>query len=336
MNDAFPEKPHVSSVLLYPQEPTRFLPVDLDNLLLFCVQHEASDITLQTGDKVIADIHGRLHRVTEHELSNSEVSELLNHIYGANGTAQILSGRDVDTHYEIKPYRGQRFRFRVNATGCHVMGHDGIQITLRTIPIDPPYLKDMHLDPRLVQALIPPQGIVVVSGATGSGKSTLLAAIMREILEHHHGKVLSYEAPIEFVYDNVVQQYSSIAQHEIPANLPNFPAAVRNALRRKPTYILVGEARDKETISAVIDAALTGHTVYTTVHSNGVADTIRRMISAFPAEERHSRAMDLIVLLRVVIWQTLLPSNDGKRVPLREWLLFNESVRKRLLRSDFD
>ncbi|MFI4954511.1 MAG: ATPase, T2SS/T4P/T4SS family [Gammaproteobacteria bacterium] len=344
MNDSFPEKPDITSpslvsapsALQYPQEPSRFLPTDLDTLLLFCVQHEASDITLQTGDRVIADIHGRLHRITEHQLSNSEVSELLNHIYGANGTAQILSGRDVDTHYEIKPYRGQRFRFRVNATGCHVAGHDGIQITMRTIPIDPPYLKDMNLDPRLVRALIPPQGIVVVSGATGSGKSTLLAAVMREILETSHGKVLSYEAPIEFVYDNVVQPHASIAQHEIPANLPNFPAAVRNALRRKPTYILVGEARDRETISAVIDAALTGHTVYTTVHSNGVADTIRRMISAFPAEERHSRAMDLIVLLRVVIWQTLLPSTDGKRVPLREWLLFNETVRKRLLRSDFD
>lgn len=329
-------QPNQNKAFLFPNEPSRFLPNDLDALLLFCVQNEASDITLQTGDKVIADIHGRLYRVSQHELSNAEVGELLNHIYGANGTAQILSGRDVDTHYEIKPYRGQRFRFRVNATGCHVSGHDGIQITMRTIPIDPPYLKDMNLDPRLVEALIPPQGIVVVSGATGSGKSTLLSAIMRDILATRQGKVLSYEAPIEFVYDNVEQPNSSIAQHEIPANLPDFPAAVRNALRRKPTYILVGEARDRETISAVIDAALTGHTVYTTVHSNGVADTIRRMISVFPAEERHSRAMDLIVLLRVVIWQALLPSIDGKRVPLREWLVFNETVRKKLLRSDFD
>lgn len=342
MSNSLPEKPKkptdkkVEKDLMLPHEPSRFLPTDLDGLLLFCVQHDASDITLQTGEKVIADIYGRLHRISEHELSNAEVSELLNHIYGANGTAQILSGRDVDTHYEVKPQRGQRYRFRVNATGCHIGGHDGIQVTLRTIPIDPPFLKDMNLDPRLVQALIPPQGIVVVSGATGSGKSTLLAAIMREILETSHGKVLSYEAPIEFVYDNVPQPFTAIAQHEIPANLPDFPAAVRNALRRKPTYILVGEARDRETISAVIDAALTGHTVYTTVHSNGVADTIRRMISAFPAEERHSRAMDLIVLLRVVIWQTLLPSKDGKRVPLREWLVFNETVRKRLLRSDFD
>lgn len=321
--------------LLYPREPSRFTGNDLDELLLFCVRNQASDVTIQTGERVIADIHGRLHRVTHHEISNTEVGELLNHIYGANGTAIILGGKDLDTHYEVKPARGERYRFRVNATGCHVEGHEGIQITLRTIPIDPPHLKDMNLDPRLIEALIPPQGIVVVAGATGSGKSTLLASIMREILETREGKVLSYESPIEFVYDNVSQPHSSISQSEIPNNLPDFPAAVRNALRRKPVYILVGEARDKETISAVIDAALTGHTVYTTVHSNGVADTLRRMISAFPAEERHSRAMDLIVLLRAVIWQALLPSLDGKRVPLREWLVFNEVVRRKLLRSDF-
>lgn len=324
-----------ASKLVYPHEPSRFSGRDLDELLLFCVRNEASDVTLQTGEKVIADIHGRLYRVTSHELSNSEVGDLLNHIYGANGTAIILGGKDLDTHYEIKPSRGERYRFRVNGTGCHVEGHEGIQITLRTIPIDPPFLKDMGLDSRLLEALIPPQGIVVVAGATGSGKSTLLASIMREILETRDGKVLSYESPIEFVYDNVSQPRSSMAQHEIPNNLPDFPAAVRNALRRKPVYILVGEARDRETISAVIDAALTGHTVYTTVHSNGVADTLRRMISAFPAEERHSRAMDLIVLLRAVVWQALLPSLDGRRVPLREWLVFNEVVRRKLLRSDF-
>lgn len=98
----------------------------------------------------------------------------------------------------------------------------------------------------------------------------------------------------------------------------------------------VGEARDPETIGAVIDAALTGHTVYTTVHSNGVVDTIRRMVTAFPAEERQGRAMDLTMLIRAIVWQKLLPSLDGKRVPLREWLVFNEELRQQLLRCDFN
>ena len=97
---------------------------------------------------------------------------------------------------------------------------------------------------------------------------------------------------------------------------------MRNALRRKPRLILVGEARDAETISAVIDAALTGHPVYTTLHSNGVSDAVRRMISTFPAEERNGRALDILETLRLVVWQKLAPSTDGKRVALREYLSF--------------
>src|SRR5207253_9859737 len=125
--------------------------------------------------------------------------------------------------------------------------------------------------------------------------STLLASIIRHIAENpeSHRKILTYESPIEFVYDSVETVSAIVSQSEIPRHLPDFASGVRNALRRKPRLILVGEARDAETISAVIDAALTGHPVYTTLHSNGVADAVRRMISTFPAEERHGRALDI-------------------------------------------
>jgi len=321
--------------LLLPQEPARFMPTDLDRLVLFCVDHHASDITIQSGSKVLAEVYGKMREVTVRALSHAEVSELMNGIYGANAVTQILSGMDIDTQYEVRPLRGQRYRFRVNGTGCYVQGHEGIQITMRSIPLDPPRLADMNLPQSLIDALIPLQGIIIVAGATGSGKSTLLSSIMREILETKDGKILTYESPIEFVYDNIKAPNAIISQHEVPKHLPDFPSSIRNALRRKPTYILVGEARDAETISAVIDAALTGHTVYTTVHSNGVADTIRRMVSAFKAEERHSRSLDLVTLVRAVIWQALLPSADGKRVALREWLIFNEEVRNQLVKCDF-
>ena len=111
---------------------------------------------------------------------------------------------------------------------------------------------------------------------------------------------------------------------------------MRNALRRKPRLILVGEARDQETIAAVIDAALTGHPVYTTVHSNGVADAVRRMISTFPAEERHGRALDILETIRLVVWQRLAQSTDGKRVALREFLVFDEEVRDILVNTEVE
>jgi defect-in-organelle-trafficking protein DotB len=107
-------------------------------------------------------------------------------------------------------------------------------------------------------------------------------------------------------------------------------------LRRKPGLILVGEARDAPTIAAVIDAALTGHPVYTTLHSNGVADCVRRMISTFPAEERHGRALDILETLRMVIWQKLVPTVDLKRVALREYLIFDEEIRDILVGTEVE
>lgn len=319
-------------------EPVRFTPTELDRILLHCVKLDASDITFQTNLPIMGEFHGHIQPVTVRKLSNTEVGDLLNIIYGANATTQILSGKDVDTHYEIRPTRGERYRFRINGTGCQVEGHDGIQITARSIPTMPPELESLHLPQAIIDNMAPRQGTVVITGPTGSGKSTLLAAIIRTLLEQPQGnrKMLTYESPIEFVYDMIESPTSLISQSEIPRHLPSFAAGVRNALRRKPGLILVGEARDTETIAAVIEAALTGHPVYTTVHSNGVADAVRRMISTFPAEERHGRALDILETLRLIVWQHLAPATDGKRVALREYLVFDNAIRDALLNTEID
>src|SRR6202021_1632641 len=115
--------------------------------------------------------------------------------------------------------------------------------------------------------------------------------------------MFNYEATIRFVYDSIEKQSCIVSQSEIPRHLPSFAAGVRNALRRKPRLILVGEARDAETISAVMEAAMTGHPVYTTLHSNGVAETMRRLVMTFPSDERQGRTIDIIETIRVVISQ---------------------------------
>jgi len=323
---------------LFPREPLRFTPPELDRLLTFCQQLNASDITFQSGETVLAEIYGKLYRVTHRKLSNTEVGEILNAIYGPNGTAQIMTGTDVDTHYEVRPNRVDRYRFRVNGTGCQVEGHDGIQLTLRTIPSTPPHIQDMDLPKEVFEAIAPYQGVVYVTGATGSGKSTLLASIIRHLAEDadSHRKILTYESPIEFVYDDLEMPNAVVSQSEIPRHLPSFAAGVRNALRRKPRLILVGEARDQETMSAVLEAALTGHPVYTTLHSNGVAETMRRLVTTFPANERHGRTIDILETIRLAIWQKLVPTVDGKRVALREYLVFTDQVRDALLECDLE
>lgn len=324
--------------ILLPKEPLRFGANELEYLLGFCSRLGVSDITIQSGEPIFIDLRGQLYKITKRKITTAEVGDLLNAIYGPNGTTQILSGTDVDTHYEFRPSRMERYRYRVNGTGCQVEGHHAIQITIRTIPSEPPTLESLDLPEKLVQAISPQEGVVYVTGATGSGKTTLLAAIIRKIAQdpNSNRKILTYEAPIEFVFDEIDKPCSIVSQSEIPRHLPSFAAGVRNALRRKPRLILVGEARDTETIDAVLEAALTGHPVYTTLHTTGVSETIRRLVGNFPPEERHGRSIDIVETLRLIIWQKLVPTVDGKQVALREYLIFDEDIRDKLLESDPD
>ncbi|MDG2348849.1 MAG: Dot/Icm type IV secretion system ATPase DotB [Gammaproteobacteria bacterium] len=324
---------------IIPNEPVRVqTKEDIDLILAHCCDLNASDITIQTGEVIYAEIYGKLQRITNRVLSNNEVGQLLNSIYGPNGTTQLLTGIDIDTQYEFRPNRYMRFRFRVNGTACLINGHDGIQITLRSIPTDPPELKTLDLPENIIQSIKPQDGVVYVTGTTGSGKSTLLASIIRDIVEdpESNRKVLTYEAPIEFVFDNVNKPTSIVSQSEVPKHIPSFAAGVRNALRRKPRLILVGESRDSETINAVLEAALTGHPVYTTVHSNGVGETVRRLVSSFEQQERYAKSIDIIETTRLIVWQMLVPATNGQRVALREYLALDQDIRDHLLSSDVD
>jgi defect in organelle trafficking protein DotB len=326
----------MSNIKLMPHEPTRFSPVFMDKMLEHAESLGASDITIQTGEPIFAEVYGRLLKITNRKLSNTELGDLINSIYGPNATTQLLSGKDIDTHYEFRPNRGVRYRYRVNATSCLVEGHDAIQITLRTIPTTPPKLETMGLPENIIEAIAPQEGIVFITGATGSGKSTLLASIIRHLIETNESnrKVLTYEAPIEFVYDEIETVSAIVSQSEIPRHLPDFADGVRNALRRKPRLIMVGECRDAETISAALEAALTGHPVYTTLHTSGVAETMRRLVTSFSGEERIGRTIDILETIRLCIWQKLVPTVEGKRVALREYLVFDEEARDILLEGD--
>lgn len=113
--------------------------------------------------------------------------------------------------------------------------------------------------------------------------------------------------------------------------MPTFAAGVRNALRRKPNIILVGEARDRETVSAAIEAGQTGHLVYSTLHTVGVAASIRRMVSVFEPSERTERSYALIETLRMIVTQALVPKVGGGRIGLREYMVFDDNVREQLL-----
>jgi defect-in-organelle-trafficking protein DotB len=173
-----------------------------------------------------------------------------------------------------------------------------------------------------------------VAGPTGSGKSTLLAAINRKRLETRSEVMITHESPIEFIYDEV-ETDSVVNQREIghSGNYKTFYEALVGALRQDPDLILVGEARDRETINAAIHGVQTGHTLFTTVHTQGVAQTINRIVKEFEAHEREAKLMDIIDSIAIIVYQNLVPSLDGKRVALREYLIFDGEVKDRLRES---
>ncbi len=317
----------------WPDEPDRFTEEHIDAFLLWCVKKGASDITIQSDRPGYNDIHGTLYPSTFRNIDAADMAVFLSTIYGPEAQARLASGRDLDISYEIRPDRYTRIRFRVNITAILSKGRDSAQITMRSLPSEPPTMQDLNIEQAIIDSWAPRQGMVIITGGTGSGKSTLLSAGNRMLLERPEGcgKMLTYEAPIEYTYDTIHSPRSLVSQSEIPRHLPDFAAGVRNALRRKPEIILVGESRDRETISASIEAAQTGHAVYTTTHTMGVANTVQRMLSTFDISEREERAVALMETLRMIVTQVLAPKVGGGRLGVREWMVFPDEVREKLM-----
>ena len=319
-------------------EPPAFDRQHFRDLLLWATDHDVSDITIQAGNFVFVERFGRLTPVTRRRWSAAEAYQCAQEIYGANADSQLGSGQDIDCSYEIRRGRHDLARYRINMTAARAPLMRGLEITLRTIPTTPPTLDSLNLPPDLRGNLMFEQGLVLITGPTGSGKTTLLGAIVRSLLEQpeSHRKIITYEWPIEFVYDFVPRSHALIAQHEMGGvHLRDFAAGVRNSLRRKPMVILVGEARDAETIDAMILAAQTGHLVYTTAHTNSVPETLSRLIEPFPAHERESRLAALLGSLRCVVTQRLARTTDGRRAPVREYLHFEQGIKDALLEVEW-
>jgi defect-in-organelle-trafficking protein DotB len=312
----------------------------LEDLLEHAFVVKASDIHIQSNEPIKVDIHGRLRPITDRQLDINEVENFIKKIYGDNAITEINKGQPIDKAIAVlNKITNKKVRFRVNAVGIVAKGGvDGLQITIRTIESTPPKLSMMNLEADIWDNFVPRQGLIIVTGPTGSGKSTLLASCIREILENpdveQTKKIVTYESPVEFVYDEVEKNNNIVTQTELPTHLKTWEQAIESAMRRKPNIILIGESRDPDTIRSSILASQTGHLVYTTAHTNGVAETIRRMVNVFQPEERSALQYDLIESLKMVVSQRLLKSVDGKRVPVREYLNFTTEIKDRLLGVD--
>ena len=304
----------------------------LDDFLRWAWTERASDVSFQTQAPALIEVDGRVRQATGALLDGTTVERIARAIGRETADGVLRSGRAVDCSHAAGIRRGEAIRFRCNLSPVQVRHGFGINITMRLLPGDPPTLDELHIEDEIVAALEACTGLNLVTGVPGSGKSTLLAAGTRRLLEMGAGRIQSYEAPIEFVFDGVETNGASLmSSSEIPRHFESFADGLRASLRRRPAAVIVGEARDRETVEAAINAADFGIAVYSTTHTIGVANTIRRMLSEFREEERDERGAALVDMLNLVVTQVLLPNPQGGRTAIREWLAFDAELKAGLL-----
>lgn len=308
----------------------------LDSLLTWAFRSQASRVAFQTGHPVWIRVHGNNRRATAAPTDESQIAQIANHLYGADGTARLQGGSDFDVSYEIAVSRSERLRFRLNGTSIRTSQRAGANIVLRPIADMPPTLEEQRVEPLVMDWFKPREGMVIVSGGTGSGKSTLIAGMTVAKLRDPDGhyNIAEAAAPVEFLLDRVKSASSTICQTEIPRDLPTFEAFVRGCMRREPTDIIVGECRDSPTMGASIQASISGHALTTTIHAKDVPLTMQRIASLCSADERDNLLTAVAQSLRLVVNQRLAKSTDGRRSALREILVFDAALRTKLLNAD--
>lgn len=324
----------------------------IDPLLLWAVDKGASDIVFRANDPPWLQIDGIWREAANFSVSAAECEILTNYFSGQSHKAgNVQSGRTADFAYSLATdERGRKQRFRVNITGTNA-GH---YVVMRALPTRLPLMGDLGLEQELVENIYPPNGIVIVSGVMGSGKSTLLAGVIHSaILKKEFGgeeigrQILTLEQPVEFDFAALPHERrcAPIAQSEIGLHVKSWGDGVRSMTRRKGEIVMVGEARDKETLESMISTVEQGVTAYATVHAQDVPQTITRIVNTFPEEEHASVASVLKANLRMIIHQRLVPrlfrpEDEGKKIPgriaLREYLVFTESLRMQLYDTEYD
>ncbi|AEX23166.1 MULTISPECIES: type IV pilus twitching motility protein PilT [Vibrio] len=296
--------------------------MDITELLDFSVKHNASDLHLSAGVPPMVRIDGDVRKLGIPAFTHQEVHRLVFEIMNDAQRSEFEEKLEVDFSFELQNVG----RFRVNAFNQS----RGCAAVFRTIPSSIPTLDQLEAPEIFSKIASGQKGLVLVTGPTGSGKSTTLAAIVDYINRNHNKHILTIEDPIEFVHTN---NKCLINQREVHRDTHSFQNALRSALREDPDVILVGEMRDKETISLALTAAETGHLVFGTLHTSSAAKTIDRIIDVFPGSDKDMVRSMLSESLSSVIAQKLLKRNGGGRVACHEIMMATPAIRN-LIRED--
>jgi twitching motility protein PilT len=277
----------------------------------------ASDLHLMAGLQPALRIRGEVERIKYKVLDNNDLRSMIYEIAAEDKIKLFEETGDVDLGYEIPGLARYRCNF--------FMQRNGVAAVFRQIPNNIMSCEQLGLPSVIAKLATLPRGLVIVTGPTGSGKSTTLAAIIDEANRLRKDHIITIEDPIEFVHES---RGCIVNQRELGVHTKSFTAALRGALREDPDIILVGEMRDLETMSLAIEAANTGHLVFSTLHTSSAMSTVDRMVEVFPAAQQAQIRSNLSDSIRAVVSQVLFKRVDRKgRTPALEVLIATPAVR---------
>lgn len=301
------------------------MPNKIDDLLQMAMSFGASDLHLRAGSFPFIRVNGELRPVAGvNRLSQDETLEMAFSMMSNRQKLHFKEVFEVDIGYGVSGLG----RFRVNI----FQQRNSIGIVARVIADQINGFTDLGLPPILSSISAENRGLILVTGTTGSGKSTTLSAIVDHINQNRNAHIVTIEDPIEFLHKN---KKSFVTQREVDVDTRSFAEALRGSLRQDPDVILVGEMRDLETIETALLAAETGHLVLSTLHTLDAAETLTRIITAFPPYQQKSIRIQLAGLLKAVVSQRLMKSSKGtSRVPAVEVMISTPLIRDYILHED--
>lgn len=276
---------------------------------------KASDIFLSIGAPITIKINGLAMPVNQSILTPSAVQTLLYEVLNEHQVREFEEELELNTAYTMEGVGTFRISaFRQKGTPA---------VVVRYIPGSVPPLDSLGLPPVLKEIVMQKRGLILMIGATGSGKSTSLAAMIDYRNAERSGHILTLEDPVEFIFKN---RRSVVNQREVGTDTKAFQVALRNALRQAPDVILIGEIRDRETMSMALQYAQSGHLCMATLHANNSYHAMNRIISFYPPENRPTLLLDLSASLQAVVAQRLVRTKAGQRRPACEVLLNTRHV----------
>ncbi|HCR86096.1 MAG TPA: twitching motility protein PilT [Alphaproteobacteria bacterium] len=287
----------------------------LDKLVKYAKEHKLSDIHIHGGKCVSIRVHGHIEKFPEDIISEIDVQKFFEENLDNDQKEFFKKNKQVD--FAVMK---DDVRFRVNG----YLSSTGNNFVARKIETEIPAIEKLGLPEAMLEIMKYDNGLVLVTGPTGSGKSTSLAALINKLNEDRQGNIITVEDPIEYVHPS---KKCIVSQREVGRDAVSFAHALKAMLREDPDIILVGEMRDMETISLALTAAETGHLVFGTLHTNGAANSINRIIDVFPSEQQAQIRAQLSQSLRLVVTQQLLRKASGAgRVAAFEVMVNNPAI----------